>query len=548
MLAHELTHARHLDHLWTLLRGVCLALYWFDPLVWVAAAVSNADCELACDEGALARLSDDDRIPYGKTLLSLVPVRQTANPLLATTAMVAGKRQLKDRFMRIAKRSRQTVAAVVAVAVLVAAVSACTFTGGDPGGEKVIHLVTDLGHNAKFHTGVEDDTDLAQYALEQAMEKLGTLPVGYRVEVEVLPTNEADYQSRLTRIRTEIMSGEGPDIFLLSTDDLPRLNPQEHLFPDAQKAMADNLFLPLDDYVKSAKFMEFDKMNPTIMEAGCTADGRLILPMHYTYGAVRTTLPLADNGVSWTDAMNAADGTLASLYASATDLYFHTIFPETVNYESKTLRFSKEELYDAVSKAIARRDNDRERDGTIRGLVVDGTINETTADYSPPWDATLKDSVVYLPLRNKEGGVSATVTSYIAINKNTPHPDEAFHVVDVIMSRRFQSGAKFWDEGRYYGTTSAIAVFSWSTGVTVYDDLMTESQPVNYDYWIPDELFPAYCELRDKITDARVRTNVDQALDDLFFHAWLDDMMPGEELEKYVSKEYDKMLLMAGEL
>ena len=37
VLAHELTHARHLDHLWTFLRGVCLAVYWFDPLVWVAA-------------------------------------------------------------------------------------------------------------------------------------------------------------------------------------------------------------------------------------------------------------------------------------------------------------------------------------------------------------------------------------------------------------------------------------------------------------------------------------------------------------------------------
>ena len=36
VLAHEETHARHLDPLWSLLRAVCLTVYWFDPLVWWA--------------------------------------------------------------------------------------------------------------------------------------------------------------------------------------------------------------------------------------------------------------------------------------------------------------------------------------------------------------------------------------------------------------------------------------------------------------------------------------------------------------------------------
>lgn len=129
VLAHETTHARHLDHLWTLLRGVCLAVYWFDPLVWAASAAVKTDCELACDEGTLARLEEEDRIPYGQTLLSLIPVQRTVSPMLAATTMAAGKRQLKDRITRIAQRPRQLVAAAVAVALLAGLVSACTFTG-----------------------------------------------------------------------------------------------------------------------------------------------------------------------------------------------------------------------------------------------------------------------------------------------------------------------------------------------------------------------------------------------------------------------------------
>lgn len=130
VLAHEETHGRHLDPLWSLLRGICLTVYWFDPLVWWAALASRTDCELACDEGALRRLGADQRIPYGQTLLSLVPVRKTpVNPLLSATTMTAGKKQLKDRITRIAENRKTWGIALFAVVSLTALVCAVTFTG-----------------------------------------------------------------------------------------------------------------------------------------------------------------------------------------------------------------------------------------------------------------------------------------------------------------------------------------------------------------------------------------------------------------------------------
>lgn len=131
VLAHEETHAKHLDPLWSLLRCVCLTVYWFDPLVWVAASCSKTDCELACDESALKALGEGERIGYGETLVSLIPVRKgPSNPMLAATTMTAGKKQLRDRITRIAQKPRQLMAAVVAVAVLASIAAACTFTGG----------------------------------------------------------------------------------------------------------------------------------------------------------------------------------------------------------------------------------------------------------------------------------------------------------------------------------------------------------------------------------------------------------------------------------
>ena len=130
VLAHEQTHARHLDPLWSLLRGVCLTVYWFDPLVWLAAVLSREDGELACDEGTLRALGADERTAYGKALLALVPVcDKPQNPLLGATTMTSGKRNLKERITRIAENRQAKAAAVFAVVALAALVCAVSFTG-----------------------------------------------------------------------------------------------------------------------------------------------------------------------------------------------------------------------------------------------------------------------------------------------------------------------------------------------------------------------------------------------------------------------------------
>lgn len=130
VIAHESAHARHGDPLWALLRGVCLTVWWFNPLVWVASAVSRADGELACDEAALAALGPAERLPYGKTLLALIPVgRSPGDPMLSATTMTAGKRRLKDRITRIAEHRQTRSAALMAVLALAAMVCTVTFTG-----------------------------------------------------------------------------------------------------------------------------------------------------------------------------------------------------------------------------------------------------------------------------------------------------------------------------------------------------------------------------------------------------------------------------------
>ncbi len=130
VLAHEETHGRHGDLLWSLLRSVCLAVYWFDPLVWWAAAAAREDCELACDESALRRLGEAERIPYGQTLLRLIPLQRSAGHVMLTaTTMTSDKKRMKERIMRISENLKMKTAALCAALAVTAAVCAVTFTG-----------------------------------------------------------------------------------------------------------------------------------------------------------------------------------------------------------------------------------------------------------------------------------------------------------------------------------------------------------------------------------------------------------------------------------
>ncbi len=128
VLAHEGTHFRHGDPVWSLLRCAALAVHWWNPLVWVAAAESRRDCELACDEGALKTLGDGERRAYGHTLLALVTQKTRPQDLLTcSTAMTGGKRSLRERVRRIAHKQKRWAWAAAAVVLAGALACACAF-------------------------------------------------------------------------------------------------------------------------------------------------------------------------------------------------------------------------------------------------------------------------------------------------------------------------------------------------------------------------------------------------------------------------------------
>jgi beta-lactamase regulating signal transducer with metallopeptidase domain len=129
VLVHEMAHVKRFDALTQLLAQIAIAIFWFDPLIWLAAHRMRVEREHACDDYVLR----DGTKPslYAGELLEMVqsiglPRHERAAPAFAALAM-ARRSEFEGRMLSIldARQDRRTlgrktaVTATAALALLV---------------------------------------------------------------------------------------------------------------------------------------------------------------------------------------------------------------------------------------------------------------------------------------------------------------------------------------------------------------------------------------------------------------------------------------------
>ena len=98
VLAHELAHVRRWDALTQWIAHVALAVYWFNPLVWVAARKMREEREHACDDAVLE--IGTAPADYADHLLTIVRSLGSAPGPAAALAM-ARRSQFEGRLLAI---------------------------------------------------------------------------------------------------------------------------------------------------------------------------------------------------------------------------------------------------------------------------------------------------------------------------------------------------------------------------------------------------------------------------------------------------------------
>lgn len=118
VLAHERVHITRRDYLWKLLAWGAVCLHWFNPFVWLAYRLAEADMEMSCDEAVLARLGYGVRREYSEALLSL----SCAGVNRGGCPIAFGENAVKGRIRHLLHCKKRTAAAVTVMSLLLCAV------------------------------------------------------------------------------------------------------------------------------------------------------------------------------------------------------------------------------------------------------------------------------------------------------------------------------------------------------------------------------------------------------------------------------------------
>ena len=119
VLSHERAHLTRRDHWWKPLGFALLAVYWFNPVLWLAYTLLCRDIELACDERVIRTMDESAVKTYSTVLLACSMPRKA----VITCPLAFGEVGVKERVrnaLHYKKPAFWVVAASVAVCVVVA--------------------------------------------------------------------------------------------------------------------------------------------------------------------------------------------------------------------------------------------------------------------------------------------------------------------------------------------------------------------------------------------------------------------------------------------
>lgn len=405
------------------------------------------------------------------------------------------------------------------------------------------HYSMDGSYDIKF-TGTKVRTSAITKMLDDVKAQGGP----ENVTVEIIEGRGEEREGALTRLRAELMAGAGPDVFLVSQKQYTNSN----LFKFVEKKMEDSIFLSLDAYIEKAEFMDTSRMQPAVLNGGKNTKGQqMLIPLRYTFPA--TIFPAAEVELDLSRAYtleNMIDGSNPVLTAALASWWdeedtftgLSSVLGRKTDYKKETLTVSQDEFRDIVHQLLdfnAKTDENSLED-IKNGIAQTDLWLYQLALSDKKWG---RQPVTFIPLYNHQGGVTAKIRDFIAVNGNSKNPAGAFWLVDYITAEeQFQS--------------SELHMYLNSHGLPIYDELMQEAtmlpyhkdneaqkDPSNYIYF-ENQDWQALTSARDKIDSADFPSELDVELDLLFYRLEEAD---SSEQDKIIDDCYKKMMMLIGE-
>lgn len=347
---------------------------------------------------------------------------------------------------------------------------------------------------------------------------------GSNLEVEIIKISrdETAAQIKITELRTEIMAGEGPDLFIFSTD-LPYVTPDTRithmLFPNPEKFLYADVFLPLDSYLKESSYINIENCNQAVLKAGQTDEGQLLLPIIYNYCAC--IFPEEENNQelpfpnSWEEIIS--NETMIQALLSQSSMGFLSYLGPYADYKREELLVSEEDLIEQFNFS---RFTKQQWENVSFELV-------TTENFLRKYLKNSKGEIhTFYAVPNINGGVTANISVYAGMNRNTKLADEAFSLLEniyrsIITWESFPSRGIGIEQGDYIKKLYE----SW--------------------YGISSEDIESFYKMNNTITEARFYSLWDYSLYDIFMSSYMDN--DPEVIEQKLKDLYTTMQMQLRE-
>lgn len=369
------------------------------------------------------------------------------------------------------KRPSIRLISLLLAACILLSLAACGEAQPDPDEPYTLRVVTNVDAiNPRDHNVLFAEVERLAAAWEADHE-------GMSIELEKLPVEPEARETRLSQLRTEILAGSGPDVFLLSDRHLyyeAVYSVQETLFSDVAQAMHNGMFYDISALYDADEELNQAGLCAAVMDAGTVDGGRYVLPLRYTFPVVYADKATLDaSGLDVEKMMGSVTGLWDELIASGDPrwtsdansvFYWDDLFPfsRLADYASGQAALSEE---DAAAYIRQYRQIHEQCSGyttnvwnavhyvffdnlTLNGPISqDGvwlTLGELGAavDAAAVAKATGIETVMF-PLRGVDGSLNAYVPFWGAVSANCQRPELAYDFL-----RQFLQEEHQWDTPR----------------------------------------------------------------------------------------------------
>ena len=269
----------------------------------------------------------------------------------------------------------------------------------------------------------------------------------------------------------------------------------------------------------------------------------MILPIAYTYCAYAFYTADLENfssvPASWEELVQCSVPIVGKCVSNGALLWLSQTFGELADYENETLAFSEGELQKRMEEALAWHLKSEGSEEDFNKMIASTQVKNVF------WEQVSRapeEAKTIIAVPNDQNGVTAYVTLYAAINRNTENPDQSFALLDFMFSDEVMTGAGFATEDPdiKYGNGNN---FSYANGiltnvVAAQQSLRNQSTQGLYE------------EIESRINRVRYYSELDNTISKMYSDCFMDELSSSstEDAKKEIVKQaYNNMRMQLAE-